>query len=158
MITSEPALPHAISQHGHSRSSGLVLARLKSTPDNRLDTEHREEVRRYRWSEHALRFPATAHDSATACVGCESLEDLVLLVVLKIGIGKLALCKLLLRRALEKVIKAIGRSIGKPAQKCRVDNCKDRRTTADTKGQRDDRNQREAGFIQHCANGVAQVL
>ena len=157
-VATEAPLPHSVREDSYSWGPWLVIARLKCTSDESIDSQHRKEIRGCLGREHAFRLASSGHDGATAGVGGDPLANLILLVVLVIRIGEFALRKLLLRRAFKKVIEPFWRSVWKAAQQGRIHNGKYRRATANAERQSDDRNQREAGLLRECADGVTQIL
>src|SRR5687768_14995981 len=147
-VSAKPALPQAISQHRNARRALLVFAGLKRAPQKRFDAEEGKEISRCRWSKHPFRLAASAHDSAASRVSGD-FKGLVLLIILIIGIGKLALPKAFLRRDFPNVVEALGRFVGKPTQQTSVDHRENCRAPTDAQCECHDGYQSEARPLSH---------
>src|SRR5262249_54386477 len=106
--------PQSVGQHGHSFRSRVVFAGSKRAADDRLDSHHRKEIRRRRRSHDEFRFATSGQKPAVAPVGGDLFKNPVLLIVLKIGVRKLALRKLFLRRGLPEVVEPFKREFSYP--------------------------------------------
>src|SRR5689334_922001 len=157
-IGAEPTLPQAVSQYCYLWTILIVFAVLERSSQQRLDAEHREERGIHARRVQTFRIALAAENRAAASVSSEAFKDAVLLVILVVGIGKLTLRELLLRRLLPKMVETIGRLVRQPAQERSINDREDRRAATDAERERNDGNRRKPRMLQQPPNRKTYVF
>ena len=154
---SKLALPEARTDQRYRRSTDLVFTWRKVAPEDRVHTYGREKIRGDEARTHLLSLAnASKAEVDAASNGHRGKTAIVSLPVAKIGIGDGA--KFEVGFAFVHRDELLRMRVGQRVEEHTVDNREDGSVGADAEGQREDRDEREAGIFAQHARAIAQVL